>query len=217
MKNILLIAGIFTLLTGNSFASNWSIPTQSIQQQYKTTNKYPKYTLGIDIGQSWINFDKDEDYSYKEIAADKYNTININFGSRFTPKIGLEAFLQKSSNESKKTAYHPDSIETNIEYLALGGDLLLYQPINKDVEILAALGLAYYDFDITGKASHFDQYNEDNDSAESLGMRTGLGLQFNINSNWAVRIMGRYTTLLNHKQDYIKNISELSLGIRYLF
>lgn len=80
-----------------------------------------------------------------------------------------------------------------------------------------ALGLAYYDFDINGKVSHLNQYYEDNDNAESLGMRTGLGLQFNINTNWAIRIMGRYTTLLNNKQDYIKNISELSLGLRYLF
>ncbi len=217
MKNIIFIAGIFTLLTGNVFASNWHIPHPSSQPLYTTTNTYPKYSLGIDIGQSWIDFDKDENISYKEIAADKYNTISVNFGSRFTPKIGLEAFLQKSSNESKKIAYYPDSIETNIEYLALGGDLLLYQPIDKDIEILMALGLAYYDFDINGKASHLNQYYEDNDNAESLGMRTGLGLQFNINSNWAIRIMGRYTTMLNHKQDYIKNISELSLGIRYLF
>ena len=217
MKNIIIIAGVFTLLTGNVFASNWPIPSQLSQQQYKVTNTYPKYSLGIDIGQSWINFDKGENISYKEISADKYNTMSINFGSRINTKIGLEVFLQKSSNESKKTAYHPDSIETNIEYLALGGDLLLYQPINKDIEILAVLGLAYYDFDINGKASHFDQYYEDNDSVESLGMRTGLGLQFNINPNWALRIMGRYTTMLNHKQDYIKNISELSLGIRYLF
>lgn len=216
MKHIILIAGIFTLLTGNVFASNWHITNQQSQQQ-NTTDTYPKYSLGIDIGQSWIDFDKDENISYKEISADKYNTISVNFGSRFTPKIGLEVFLQKSNNENKKIAYSPDSIETNIEYLALGGDLLLYQPIDNDIEILMALGLAYYDFDINGKVSHLNQYYEDNDNAESLGMRTGLGLQFNINTNWAVRIMGRYTTLLNNKQDYIKNISELSLGIRYLF
>ena len=63
-----------------------------------------------------------------------------------------------------------------------------------------------YEFEIEGLGYAF---NED-----GLGVRGGLGLQYNINDNLAVRGLARYVYLDMDEVDYL---TEFTAGVRYSF
>ena len=53
------------------------------------------------------------------------------------------------------------------------------------------------------------------DSQNTTGIRIGLGAQYNVTDNVALRAMARYVKLSD--DDVIKNMVEMSLGLRYMF
>ncbi|MBP5698492.1 MAG: outer membrane beta-barrel protein [Alphaproteobacteria bacterium] len=107
-----------------------------------------------------------------------------------------------------------------------GIDLLAYLPLNQQLDLLASVGVGQYEFETRAKGKITWDSDEANkyyyiDSAttnkdfDSAGIRVGLGLQYNIEDTVALRGMVRYVKL--SKDDYIKNLVEMSLGVFYLF
>ena len=177
---------------------------------------YPRYSLGADIGGSHLSLGKDGAFKYKSIAENEYNFFKPSLGVRFNEKIGAEFFYQQSSDEDKKTSFDSSYIDVGVKYAAYGVDFLFYQPIDKQLDILMSLGAAFYDFDIDVAAHALGFDIQDSLQEDSLGMRVGLGFQFNLNRHWAARAMIHYVTM-TESNDYVENIMEMSLGLRYLF
>ena len=128
----------------------------------------------------------------------------------------MELFYQQAGKENKGTRFNGNNIDVGVKYAAYGVDFLFYQPIDKQLDILMSLGGAYYDFDINLAANVLGYSVNGNVKEESFGMRTGLGLQFNLNRNWAVRAMAHYVTM-TVSNDYVKNIMAMTLVRRYSF
>jgi outer membrane autotransporter protein len=99
-------------------------------------------------------------------------------------------------------------------------------PVNQDFELLASLGLAQYNFKAKQRVSNF-VYNtgvgagfwvnseDEKISDDSLCCRLGLGVQYNINQHLALRAMARYVKM--NDDENIRRLTEISLGLRYMF
>lgn len=94
-----------------------------------------------------------------------------------------------------------------------------YIPVSRDFELLGALGIGQYDFTGSDKYQANVGYlyigGEDKGAFDSLGIRIGVGAQYNITDHFALRAMARYVIL--NDDDYVKNLTEFSLGLRYMF
>ena len=88
-------------------------------------------------------------------------------------------------------------------------------PINQDVELLASLGLAQYNFNETD--TYDDGYYEgwDKSNMHTMGLRLGIGAQVKLTNNIALRGIARYIKM--NDDDIIKSMTEFSLGLRYMF
>lgn len=204
-----------------------------------TINRIRPY-IGLDIAATKMKFGKGKpDYALKDEETgekyfkDKLNSISAVVGAKVNPNFGIEAYYQQSS-KGKKTStwtehYTPTDYETEVgkstlSYKSYGVDLIAYLPVVQEFELLAALGLGQYDFEAKytetdtdyhgGIVSHTET-DVDNKDFDSLGIRLGLGAQYNITNHVALRGMVRYVKL--DKDDYVKNLVEASLGLRYLF
>lgn len=148
-------------------------------------------------------------------------------GIKFNKYISLEAFYQQSGEESHRdntyfsSDWDEDHDKTTIQYKSYGADLIGYIPVNQNIEILAALGLAQYDFEtnismyaLNAQGDHEKYFSEDKDF-DSLGVRFGIGAQYNLTKHIALRGMARYVHMTD--DEYIKSITEFSLGLRYMF
>ncbi len=187
------------------------------KQVYQIDNaQYPRYTLGMDVGGGHLSLGKDGDFKYKSIAENEYNLFKPSLGIRFSEKIGAEIFYQQSSEENKNTSLNGNSIDVGVKYAAYGLDFLFYQPIDKQLDILMSLGAAFYDFDIDVAANLLGTNVQDSLQDDAIGMRVGLGFQFNLNQQWAARAMLHYVSMTGGT-DYVENIMEMSLGLRYSF
>ena len=146
----------------------------------------------------------------------KDETLN---NAKFNENFGIEAFYQKSNEEDNNVEFIAEywREDTTISYTAMGIDAIGYLPINQDFEILASLGLAQYDFESEAK---YHDLNDDERGVEkkdfdSLGFRIGIGAQYNITNNLALRGMARYIKM--NDDEYVKSLTEFSLGLRYMF
>ena len=227
MRKFLLLSGVFFgLICGSARAEYYRQPGTRVVSRTATANyvrplprkeaQYPRYTLGLDVGRNHLDLEKEGNFKYKSIAETEYNFFKPTLGFRFNKKVGMELFYQQAGKENKGTRFNGNNIDVGVKYAAYGVDFLFYQPIDKQLDILMLLGGAYYDFDINLAANVLGYSVNGNVKEESFGMRTGLGLQFNLNRNWAVRAMAHYVTMTG-SNDYVKNIMEMSLGLRYSF
>ena len=200
--------------------------------EYEEPNKIRPY-IGIDVATSSSDFNTgsiEEREGFDAAEVDKYfgdnhNSFSFVVGAKINKNFGLEAFYQ-SSGEEGYSDYDYDhgfeeKTETSLSYTAMGIDAIGYIPINQDFEILASLGLAQYDFEAKYKYSWIEydyNYSENEDETkdfDSLGIRVGIGAQYNLTNNLAIRGMARYVKL--NDDDIIKSMTELSLGLRYMF
>ena len=60
-----------------------------------------------------------------------------------------------------------------------------------------------------------ERVGDGNNDFDSLGIRLGIGGQYNITDHIALRAMARYIHMTD--DEYIKSMTELSLGLRYMF
>lgn len=204
-----------------------------IENNQNTVRPY----IGLDVATTSMKFGKNdwmktEDENWDEI--DGFGKSNKAFslvaGAKFNQNFGLEAFYQKSGKESKDTyeeSYEDFDREYNhkekseLSYVAYGIDAIGYMPITQEVELLASLGIAQYDFKTkyTWTESGYDEkYSDssvDKKNFDTLGFRIGLGTQYNINEHFALRAMARYVKM--DDDEYVKSLTEFSLGLRYMF
>jgi opacity protein-like surface antigen len=155
-------------------------------------------------------------YGLKLLAGYKYNNY-----------MGVEFFIQQSEEVDKRNSINVGPIVESIDsssfsYRAIGLDYMGYYPINEYYELIGALGLGWYDFDVSANKELYNKtvgISHDLPSKigqkNTFGIRAGLGTQFYINNNISAVLMGRYIKMIN--DDVIKDMLELSLGLRYNF
>ena len=197
--------------------------------QYEEPNKIRPY-IGLDVATTKMDFGDEQwvkDYDGGDNYFDDGNTsLSLVVGAKFNKHFGLEAFYQKSG-DGKNEAEYEDNEEwgvwgkdkTTISYTAMGIDAIGYLPINQDFEILASLGLAQYDFESKISYSEIGVYGyyegSESKDFDSLGIRLGIGAQYNFNEHFALRAMARYIKM--YDDEYVKSLTEFSLGLRYMF
>lgn len=195
MKKTLLLAGVASLLAFQANAVEFK-PYVGLDYAYTDAS------VADDI------YGLSDDY-YET----NFNSGVINAGTKIGDYFGVEAFYQKSGDEKGKKigildfdgkTLATDKITTSFD--AYGLDLMGYIPVTDKLEAIASIGAANYNFEMEGFGISLEE--------ESLGVRGGLGLQYNINDNLAVRGMARYVYLEMDEVDYL---TEFTAGIRYSF
>ena len=194
-------------------------------------NKIRPY-IGLDVASQKMKFGE-KDYWMKEDGEDYYKdkTTSISgvIGARINRNFGIEAYYQQSSEEDKNNnqyiitdRYIVDE-KSEMSYKSYGVDLIGYIPLSYEFELLAALGIGQYDFEtkfiytntVYGYGNPLVYDEKENKDFDSLGIRLGIGVQCNVTDNIALRAMARYIKM--NDDDYVKNLTELSLGLRYMF
>lgn len=192
-------------------------------------NKIRPY-IGLDVASQKMKFGE-KDYWMKEDGEDYYKdkTTSISgvIGARINRNFGIEAYYQQSSEEEKNNhiityGYIVDE-KSKMSYKSYGVDLIGYMPLSYEFELLAALGIGQYDFEtkfiytntVYGYGNPLVYDEKENKDFDSLGIRLGIGVQYNVTDNIALRAMARYIKM--NDDDYVKNLTELSLGLRYMF
>lgn len=242
MKRFLILTGIFTVLTCTANAqyyreyNDYQRPRQeqlyaapaetlhyrrlpaSESRQYrerrtynyykeenpqKNENSHPSFSIGIDGLAVVAKLNGDID----DYVDDSYNAFNLNAGIRFSRNFGIEGFWIKSTEEDGKKSL----LDVKSKYATYGADLIGYIPLCKEADLLLALGLARYEFE----ADMENRYVVASADDDATGIRMGIGLQFYLTDNIALRPMIRYVQMTN--DDYIKSLTELSFGLRYYF
>ncbi len=151
-------------------------------------------------------------YVPSEFYEDTFNSFSINTGVKLNKNFGLEIFYQKSATEEGKTStliiggtpLATDKIETSFD--AFGLDAQGYLPINDKFDLIGSIGLGKYDFEMKGFGTKA--------SEDEVGYRLGIGAQYNINENFALRGMARYIIIDGNA---VNDMTEFSAGIRYSF
>ena len=192
MKKIVLLAGVATGL----FAFN----ANAVE-----FNPY----VGLDFAYSDFGTKSEA----KSVVENKYKSFKVDLGAKLHKNFGLELFYQQSGDESKSAVdIFGDTLKTTTEYKAYGVDAIGYLPIVDNVEGLASIGFAKYDFKAKFGADYYGHGDEDN-----MALRLGLGAQYSINNHWALNGMIRYAKIDDGSDDVFEDLTEFSLGIRYNF
>ncbi|MCM1323059.1 MAG: porin family protein [Acetobacter sp.] len=191
--------------------------------------------IGLDVATTSMKFGTDQwvrDYDGNTgYFEDGNKAISGVLGVKINKYFGVEAFYQQSGEEKHRDNTFFESTEydgdedydtTTISYKAFGVDLLGYIPVTQDIEIITSLGLAQYDFDtnlnmsaLNSDTGEREKYLSESKSFDSLGFRIGLGAQYSINEHFALRAMARYVKM--DDDEYVKSLTEFSLGLRYMF
>lgn len=245
MKKYLLLTGLLAVLTLNSAHANdyYNQNNSYYQQQprfrrltneevrkYEERRIYKEETdtkrirpyVGFDIAATKL---KPKDSEDKKIIDDDLTAFKGVIGARINQNWGIEAFYQMTGDEKKsKNVGDGLKFESTVNYKAYGLDIIRYIPLNQDVELMAALGLGQYDFEAKGQLLNANNPyyppiwridEEEKKKFDSLGVRLGIGVQYNIDENIALLGMFRYVHMTD--DDYVKNLMEASLGVRYTF
>lgn len=194
MKKTLLLAGVASLFAMNVNAVEF------------------KPYVGLD----YVYSDAGMKHDYDEYFETKYNSFKFDLGAKLNKNFGLEVFYQQSGEEDKNFDIGAP-LEVSTKFKAYGVDAIGYLPLNDKLEGLGSIGFAKYNFEaeervVDGMGVYSAESDEDN-----LGIRFGLGLQYNITDNVAVNGMARYIKLNDSDDDVIEDMTELSVGARYTF
>ncbi|MBP3687099.1 MAG: porin family protein [Alphaproteobacteria bacterium] len=197
--------------------SNEEVRKYEERQLTNTASSTIRPYIGVDIATTKMKFSsvKDEDgdsFNYKEVLPASYTAYSLNAGAKFNQNFGIEAFIQQSSEETKTDDW---DYKEKIQFNAIGIDLIGYLPVSHELELLASLGLAQYNFNLKEEIDYDDYYEWEKSTLNTIGYRFGIGAQYNINEHIALRAMARYIKFSD--DDIIKNMTELSLGLRYMF
>jgi opacity protein-like surface antigen len=203
---------------GRTYAKFTDTDAEFSDEYNEVDNRYGLYNEGVE--KDW---------------KDKNSFISGVVGLQVNKNFGFEVFYQQSDTARKKSSNAFNLTEftlqttkqnTSWQYSAYGVDFLGYLPVNQDFELLASLGLAQYNFKAKQRVSNFF-YNtsigagllvnseDEKISDDSLGCRLGLGVQYNINQHLALRAMARYIKM--NDDENIRRLTEISLGLRYMF
>lgn len=115
--------------------------------------------------------------------------------------ISLEAYMMNSKEVEK------DSVKAKIR--AYGVDVIGEAGLSDNFSVLASIGLVQYTF-----KTEKDHRDKDEDVS---GPRVGIGLQYYLTRNIAIRGMYHYTYLNSGDGDRYKAVSEFLAGLRFIF
>lgn len=159
---------------------------------------------------------------------DSIDSLNVNVGWRPFRYLGFEAFYQHSLSDNQvkyQESYSMDPrfalAEYNLKYTAYGLDAIVYIPVFSKLDILGTVGVANYDFSAD---ADFSSYRDDSNNKikgnsikfdeSKVGFRYGVGAQVWLSQRLTFRAMYRYSSIGG---DFIDDISEVALGLRYNF
>ncbi|MBP3688298.1 MAG: porin family protein [Alphaproteobacteria bacterium] len=184
----------------------------------------PRFYIGADYSLNKTDISSYQGYE-QILLNDENSALSGIIGLKFNPYVSLEAFYQKSDDADETSSYTYDistlTIDTSLSYKAYGADLFFTIPLHQKIDLLFGLGYAQYDFDadITVKG-----YNRTTDSTNYLygtdshstgAFRYNAGLQFEVYKDLYLRATARYVKF--QKKSVLKDMKELSLGLRYVF
>ncbi len=216
MKKIIIsfLAGFF-LLCGVARAQ--TAPVQVVGD--KTETKYLQGVLGLDVSGIGVDITDGLD----NFVEDAYSAITLSAGVKVNNQISLTGFYQFSSEEDKTTYAYlgsvPGTYKTTGSFKAYGVDASVYFPPSEKVNVVASAGVGYYDFSVDFKDSFSDgsyawgTYEEDH-----IGLRFGIGAEVKLAEHIALTGNVRYVFLdYDDDTDYIENLAEFGLGVRFYF
>lgn len=158
------------------------------------------------------------------------DTLSFILGARLNKYFGMEGFYLSSYDDNNRSQIDRKTLnasnyylmnEYTTSYTAFGLDLIGYLPVNPYFDFLASLGIARYSFDNHANlaiyrldGSNQQEVISSDFSEDKVAWRAAIGAQVNIADGVALRGMYRYISI---GSDYLDDISELSLGVRFLF
>lgn len=164
---------------------------------------------------------------------DDQDNLSFVLGARVSKYWGLEAFYEKTYEDKTLTSIDNHTLNTSggtgeylmneftTKYSAYGLDLVGYIPVSAYFDFVGSVGVAKYDFetsanfavyDVTGTRLQEVVSKKFDDS--NVGWRAAIGAQVNIAEGVALRGMYRYVSIGG---DIVDDMSEVSLGVRFLF
>lgn len=163
--------------------------------------------LGADYANSHVKFNNNKNAKQTVKPESNYNGYSPVIGIS-AYGISLEAFLLNTPKKEK------DTIETKLR--AYGFDIIGEANLSDNFTVLASLGLARYEFNSKYKKNQSSTSLLKMDDSNE-GPRFGIGLQYYISRNLAIRAMYHYTLLNSGENDLYDAVSEFSAGLRLYF
>ena len=164
--------------------------------------------MGVDYVYSHADYKSDR-ANWDDALKKDYNSAAFNLGMRPTQYFSLEGFFQQSAENKGARLFQNDVPTTRIKskFYGYGADAYGYLPIGcNGFNLLGTVGIANYNFKVKTDAG--------SDDKNHMGYRAGLGMQYDMNEHWAMRVVGRYTYVDSQVLD---NLKEVTAGIRYSF
>ena len=146
------------------------------------------------------------DYTYTDARFSENNGGKIAIGSNYNKYFGTEVFYQRTGSDR----VHSEGETNEFSYQTYGLDTYGYLPMGCEDEfaLVGTAGIANIDRKYTLAG---EKRNTDN----GLGYRLGAGVEYNVNSNVAVRALYRYT--FADKLEGVDHMDEYSVGVKYSF
>ena len=169
--------------------------------------------VGADYNYSSLNFGRESEDFY----ADNFNSLGVVAGVKLLSFLSVEGFYQQSDNKDNTVRNHfveGDEFSTKLKLKSYGVDLVGDVLNLGIVEILSSVGYGYYDADVTNTVNINGVGGRRSFNEEGNGLRLGIGGQINPLPSLGIRAMFRYTVT---DMDAVKNMKEVTVGVRYYF
>lgn len=170
-------------------------------------------TSGRNYNYSSLNFGRESEDFY----ADNFNSLGVVAGVKLLSFLSVEGFYQQSENKDNTVRNHfveGDEFSTKLKLKSYGVDLVGDVLNLGIVEILSSVGYGYYDADVTNTVNINGVGGRRSFNEEGNGLRLGIGGQINPLPSLGIRAMFRYTVT---DMDAVKNMKEVTVGVRYYF
>ena len=169
--------------------------------------------VGADYNYSSLNFGRESEDFY----ADNFNSLGVVAGVKLLSFLSVEGFYQQSENKDNTVRNHfveGDEFSTKLKLKSYGVDLVGDVLNLGIVEILSSVGYGYYDADVTNTVNINGVGVRRSFNEVGIGFRLGIGGQINPLPSLVIRAMFRYTVT---DMDAVKNMKEVTVGVRYYF
>ena len=169
--------------------------------------------VGADYNYSSLNFGRESEDFY----ADNFNSLGVVAGVKLLSFLSVEGFYQQSENKDNTVRNHfveGDEFSTKLKLKSYGVDLVGDVLNLGIVEILSSVGYGYYAADVTNTGNINGVGGRRSFNEEGNGLRLGIGGQINPLPSLGIRAMFRYTVT---DMDAVKNMKEVTVGVRYYF
>ena len=178
--------------------------------------------VGIGVTTSSVSFD---DTTLEDMFGDKNTGFYISGGAIINDVVSFEAFYQKSDEKSKTSGPWVDedgdvlNAHTKLSYEAYGVDAKLFIPTAVEgFKVFGTAGLAEYKF--KGKmTSDYELYEPitETETERLLGYRLGVGAEYQLTKHISANLAGRVISFEDKTDATFDSMTELSVGIKYMF